>query len=152
MEEDIDLTPDVEEITDVEQAIETVDSTLDKFLDAASVEAVYGEPVQHGDALIIPSAEVLAVLGFGTAAGMFARPKAEEEEADDDENAGGFGNGGGGGGGGRIFSRPVAVIVASPQGVEVKPVLDTTKIALAAVTAFGFMFSMMARMRRGPRG
>jgi uncharacterized spore protein YtfJ len=83
---------------------------------------------------------------------MFARPKAEEEEADDDENAGGFGNGGGGGGGGRIFSRPVAVIVASPQGVEVKPVLDTTKIALAAVTAFGFMFSMMARMRRGPRG
>jgi uncharacterized spore protein YtfJ len=53
----------------------------------------------------------------------------------------------GGGGGGNIFSRPVAVIVAGPEGVRVTPVFDTTKIILAGLTALGFMFSTLLRMR-----
>jgi len=63
------------------------------------------------------------------------------------------GGGGGGGGGGRAFARPVAAIVVTPNGVRVKPIVDVTKIALAALTAFGFMFAMVARMsrRRAPR-
>jgi uncharacterized spore protein YtfJ len=61
---------------------------------------------------------------------------------------GGSGGGGGGGGGGRVFSRPVAVVVASPEGVRVEPVLDVTKIALAALTAGGFMLATLARMSR----
>jgi uncharacterized spore protein YtfJ len=153
MDGDIDLTPKTEEISDVEQAMDVIDATLDRFLDAASVDMVYGEPIQHGSTLIIPSAELLAVLGFGLGAGSFARPQEQqaEEETDEKEN-GGSGYAGGGGGGGRIFSRPVAVIVASSEGVVVKPVVDATKIALAAITAAGFMFSMFSHMRRGPRG
>ena len=61
---------------------------------------------------------------------------------------GGPGGGGpGGGGGGRTFSRPVAVIVASTEGVRVTPVFDTTKIILAGLTALGFMFTTLLRMR-----
>jgi hypothetical protein len=40
----------------------------------------------------------------------------------------------------------VAVVVASAEGVRVEPVLDVTKIALAALTAMGFMVGMMFRM------
>ena len=47
--------------------------------------------------------------------------------------------GGGGGGGGGSMGRPVAAIVISRDGVEVKPVLDVTKVSLAALTAFGGM-------------
>jgi hypothetical protein len=39
-------------------------------------------------------------------------------------------------------------VVASPEGVHVEPIIDVSKIALAALTAFGFMFGMLARMNR----
>jgi uncharacterized spore protein YtfJ len=155
MDEDTELTPNLEEISDIEQAVEIVDTTLDKFLDAASVDMVYGEPIEYGNTLIIPSAELVAVLGFGVGAGTFSRPEKEKKEKNEEkvkeDETGGAGNAGGGGGGGRIFSRPVAVIVASPEGVVVKPVVDTTKISLAALTAAGFVFGVLSRMRRGPR-
>jgi uncharacterized spore protein YtfJ len=61
-----------------------------------------------------------------------------------DEDGGGEGTGGGGGG--RSFARPVAVIIASPDGVRVEPVVDVTKIALAAFTAGAFMVGMFLRM------
>lgn len=152
--DDIELTPSFEEGADVEQAMDVVDATLDRFLDAASVDMVFGEPIEYGNSLIIPSAELLAGLGFGVGTGSFSRPnedlKAGEEQREDTKTSG-SGSGGGGGGGGRILSRPVAVIVASPDGVVVKPVIDTTKIALAAITAAGFMFGVFVRMRRPQR-
>lgn len=120
-------------------AVNSVQETLELFLESGSVDRVYGEPVQHGDTMIIPAAEVLVGLGFGTGAG-FGSSGTEVENA----NAGG--GGGGGGGGGRTFSRPVAVIVSSPEGVRVQEVLDPTKIALAAFTAGGFMMGMLLRM------
>ena len=45
-----------------------------------------------------------------------------------------------------MLSRPVAVVVASPEGVRVEPVIDLTKLALAGLTAVGFMVGMMFRM------
>jgi uncharacterized spore protein YtfJ len=68
-----------------------------------------------------------------------------------DEGGGGSGTGGGGGGGGRVLSRPVAMIIVSPDGVEVEPVVDITKIALAALTAGGFMMGMFMRMMKSAR-
>jgi uncharacterized spore protein YtfJ len=128
-----------EEIEETE-AVGMIQETMDKFLDTANVYAVYGEPVQHGDTAIIPTAEVLSVMGFGVGSG-----RGPSSVADDTGNVNG-GSGSGGGGGGRVLSRPVAVIVASPEGVRVEPVLDVTKIALAALTAGGFMVGMIARM------
>jgi hypothetical protein len=45
----------------------------------------------------------------------------------------------------------VAVIVASPDGVEVRTVIDVTKIALAALTAAGFVMAAWRGMKR-PKG
>lgn len=46
-------------------------------------------------------------------------------------------------------ARPVAIVIASPEGVRIEPVVDFTKIGLALITAWGFMLSMIMRMRRG---
>ena len=113
--------------------------TMEEFLATADVSVVYGEPIQHEDTLIIPTAEVLAGLGFGFGSGSGNSPEEGDQKPAE-------GSGFGGGGGGRILSRPVAVVVASPEGVRVEPVIDITKIALAGLTALGFMVGMMFRM------
>jgi uncharacterized spore protein YtfJ len=115
-----------------------IEETLDHFFQTADVQAVYGKPIQNGETLIIPAAEVLCAMGFGIGAGN--GPEMGENQSTP--------GGSGGGGGGRTFSRPAAVIIVGPQGVEIRPVMDITKIALAGITAIGFMVSMIARMRR----
>jgi uncharacterized spore protein YtfJ len=117
------------------------EETVSEFLSVADVKKVYGEPVESNGQTIIPAAEVLAGMGFGVGAGSGQGKDTSES-----------GSGSGGGGGGRTFSRPVAIIVAGPQGVEIQPVFDMSKIALTALTAFGFMLVTVARMQRGPRG
>lgn len=124
---------------DIEGTYEVIQDTMDKFLGAADVDAVYGEPLVQGDVVILPTAEVLSVAGFGIGSGYGTNQENEESQ---------IGSGGGGGGGGRVLSRPVAIIVNSPDGVYIEPVIDVTKIALAALTAAGFMVSMVAKMMR----
>ena len=124
------------EISDPGQAIDMVQETLETFLEAADVNKVYAQPVQHEDNLIIPAAEVVAGMGFGAGFGTGGSPP---------DNGGG----GGGGGGGKTFARPVAVIIADKNGVRVEPVMDPTKIALTALTAMGFIFGTIAKMRKG---
>ena len=119
--------------TDPVQA--TINDTIVHFLATADVDTVYGQPIRKGDTVIIPTAEVLSVLGFGSSQGAMSGKESKG------------GKWSGGGGGGRTFSRPVAVIVAGPEGVQVTPVFDTTKIILAGLTALGFMFSTLLRMR-----
>lgn len=141
-----------EELTSGAQAVNAVQETFELFLETADVGRVYGEPIQHGETIIIPAAEVLTGMGFGMGYGAGSAqgegmPEGEGTESGPGRGSG-SGSGGGGGGAGRTLSRPVAVIVASPDGVQVQPVVDPTKIALAALTAFGFMAGMMMRMRR----
>src|SRR5687767_11423004 len=99
----------------VNDAVNTVQTTMDNFLSAANVDAVYGTPIREGGNIIIPAAEVLSIAGFGLGSG--SGPSGPEEK----ERPGG---GGGGGGGGHILSRPVAAIVISPAGVRVEPIVD----------------------------
>ncbi len=120
-------------------SVDTIQVTMDKFMATANVNAVYARPVHQGDTTIINCSEVLAVMAFGVGEGGGKNQQGEG------------GSGAGGGGGGRTFARPVAAIVATPEGVTVKPIIDTTKIGLAALTTLGFMFAMMGRMSRGRR-
>jgi uncharacterized spore protein YtfJ len=115
-----------------------IESVLEKFNSAASVEAVYGKPVKQGDIVVIPAAEVMSFMGFGIGSGSGMDPATQ---------AGG--GGGGGGGGGRVLARPAAVIVIENGQVRVEPVVDVTKIALGMFTAVGFVAGMMWRMSRG---
>ena len=117
--------------------VNTVQTTMDKFLSAANIEAVYGPSVSEGENTVIPTAEVLSFAGFGLGAG--SGPEGDGEN----KNTGG----GGGGGGGRVLSRPVAAIVISPAGVRVEPIVDVTKIVLATFTTLGFMVATLARMQ-----
>jgi uncharacterized spore protein YtfJ len=138
-DENVQIPNELEE-DETAEAMEVVQDTMDKFLDAANVYAVYAKPIQNGDTLIIPSAEVLSGIGFGV--GFGSGSSMEEDKPN-------FGRGSGGGGGGRVLSRPVAVIIATPDEVRVEPVVDATKIALAALTAAGFMMGMVLRMAKG---
>ena len=132
------MTDEMEKNPEIESGLEMFQDTMEEFLAAADVRVVYGEPIQHDDTLIIPTAEVLCGLGFGVGSGSGTSTDSSDKPAQ--------GSGSGGGGGGRILSRPVAVVVASPEGVRVEPVVDITKIALAGLTALGFMVGMMFRM------
>jgi uncharacterized spore protein YtfJ len=127
-------------LADSSPALNTVQTTLDKFLTAANVEAVYGSPISQGENLVIPAAEVLSAVGFGVGSGG-GQGSANTEN---------IGSGAGGGGGGRVLSRPVAAIIMSPTGVRVEPIVDVTKIALAVFTTLGFMATMFTRMSRRP--
>lgn len=138
MDEEASFNPNEADLG-ITASVEAVENTFDKFLDTANVSRVYGEPIYHGDTAIIPAAEVLTGLGFGTGYGFGS---GSDEEGGDT----GKGGAGGGGGGGRTLARPVAVVVASPEGVRVQEVVDPTKIALAALTAGGFMMGMLMRL------
>lgn len=120
-------------------SLEAFQDTMEEFFAAADVRVVYGEPIMHEDTMIIPTAEILCAVGFGTGSGGGTDTHANPENPS-------TASGSGAGGGGRILSRPVAVVVASPEGVRVEPVFDITKIALAGLTALGFMVGMMFRM------
>lgn len=119
-------------------AFNTMQTTLDRFLSAANVEAVYGQPVSQNENTVIPTAEVLSIVGFGLGSGGGSQGIVENENR---------GSGGGGGGGGRVLARPVAAIVISPTGVRVEPIVDVTKIVLAVFTTLGFMTALFTRMK-----
>lgn len=121
-----------QEAAEEAQGVDSIQDVMNHFIGTAHVSAVYGPPVQVGDTTIITTAEVVGGLGFGIGRGSGPVLEGGKEP-----------KGYGGGGGGYIQSRPVAVIVASPDGVRIEPVVDVAKIALAALTAFGFIFSTL---------
>lgn len=128
------------EESEVDRSFQLIQDTLGAMHYAADVRRVYAEPVEHGETLVIPAAEIVTLVGMGSGAGTGSRVDPESGRRVEG------GSGGGGGGGGKSFARPVAVVVASPQGVRVEPVIDLTKIGLAALTAAGFMLAAYMRM------
>lgn len=137
--EEQELGLDMSETDFVAPTMNTFNDNMDRFMAVATVDAVYGEPIEQGENLVIPAAEVGSAMGFGLGGGVGVGDNQQS------------GSGVGGGGGGWNFSRPVAVIIASPAGVRVEPILDVTKVALAALTTAGFMAGMIARMLRPRR-
>lgn len=135
---------------DLPQTFEEINSTMKALIETASVEHVYGKPIEVGETKIIPAAENLVFMGFGVGAGYDSAPVKGEEGTKSADEGDGEGGVGGGVGGGRTLSRPVAVVIASPDGVRVEPVADRTKVIMAAITAAGFVAGMMFRMTRGP--
>ena len=132
----------VDATADAASALDAVQDTLEEFLETASVDRVYGEPVREGDITVIPTAEVVVGMGFAVGFGGGQGP-AEDKAGQKSGEQTASGHGGGGGGCGRTLSRPVAVVVVSPDGVLVEPVVDVTKIAIAAITAAGFMMATL---------
>jgi uncharacterized spore protein YtfJ len=95
-------------------------------------KTIFTEPERIGDSLVVTASawERAGGFGFGTGYG-----------SDDDQTGGG----GGGGGGGTSQGRPVAVIRATDTGVEVKPVIDFTKIGVTFLFAIAGWVSLRRR-------
>ena len=125
-------------------AIKATQESHEELLKTAGPGMAFGRPVKSGDTTIIPTSEVLVFSGFGYGSGYGQGIEQEGVGSSD-------GGGGGGGGGGKTLSRPVAVVVVSPQGVRVEPIYDITKIYMAAITAAGFMLAMLVKMMRPMR-
>ena len=119
------------------QTINTVLSRLDNLLDAGRPDAVFAAPVTVDGRTVIGAAEVILAAGAGGGGG--GGPQAEENRL-----AEGFGAGAAGGG--TTLARPVAVVIIEPDGVRVEPVVDVTKIGLAALTVVGSALLMFGRM------
>jgi uncharacterized spore protein YtfJ len=132
----VSSTSGPEAAASAEAALGAAHAGLGRFLDTADARRAWGEPLVHGDTAVLPAAEVVTVAGFGMGGGAGRDP------------SGDGGGGGGGGGGGKTFSRAVAAVVVTPHGVEVHPVLDWTKVALAALTAGSFVVAGWLRSRK----
>lgn len=126
----------------VGNSIDIVMARADRLLDTARPEAVFAAPVTAEGRTVIAAAEVLAGAGFGGGGGSSPASEGQAE---------GQNVGMGSGVGGFAQSRPVAVIVIDRDGVRVEPVVDATKLGIAALTVFGSMFFFLARMLRGSK-
>jgi uncharacterized spore protein YtfJ len=145
-----------EAVSLVDRAGEQVPKTLETIFAAAQPGAVFGQPVDAGSYTIITASEVTSGGGFGVGMGRGPAPKPDAKQSPPAEAAPPAGRrsigGSGFGGGGGSMGRPVAIIVIGPGGVTVRPVVDLTKVALAALTASAAMLGMRRTMRRTRKG
>ena len=126
----------------ISDTFDAVMARADRLFDTARPEAVFAAPVTADGRTVIAAAEVLVGAGFGGGGGSSPASEGQAEG----ENVGM-----GSGVGGFSQSRPVAVIIIDRDGVRVEPVVDATKLGLAALTVFGSMFFFLARMLRGSK-
>jgi len=143
----------VSAIESQEQSVEL----MEKLIAVAQPGSVFSEPTKSGDYTVITAAEVSVGMGFGYGIGGGSGTASTEGGVEGDEEAEGqkgegTGAGGGGGGGGFSMGRPVAVISVGPGGVQVEPIVDPTKIALAFFTTLGSMFFILSKMRKASQG
>ena len=101
-------------------------ANMPRELDAASC---FGSPVERDGHTLIPVARVSFGygLGFGGGSGTDSRRGGDTL----DSPGGGEGQGGGGGGGGS--ATPVAVVNISRDSVEIKPIVDESRIAVTGI-------------------
>jgi uncharacterized spore protein YtfJ len=88
-----------------------VPELLSKVTDNLTVGRVFGDPIQHGEILIVPVARIRGGAGGGSG------PGATEEET-------------GSGGGAGLNAQPAGVFVVKNGSVSWQPALDVTRIVV----------------------
>lgn len=121
---------------------EQIARVIERMLHSGQHKTVFGEPVVVGEYTLITACEVASGGGFGVGMG----PVTGEAKATSI-----LGSGGGGGAG--SIGRPIAVIIAGPDGVKVKPIVDVTRFMITFFTAWKVVASaaMLAWRKIGPR-
>ncbi len=118
----------------------------ERLFEVAQPETVFGKPTRSGEYTLITASEVMVGVGSGYGVGTY-NPGTEnlaDETAEEDEVL----SSGGGGGGGFSSGRPVAVVSVGPEGVQVHPVVDRTKLGIAFLSAVGSMLLAFGRMKK----
>jgi len=141
-----------EAVSLIDRAGEQASKMVEKIFAAAQPGAVFGQPVDAGSYTLITASEVTSGGGFGVGMGRGPAPKPDAKQSPPAEVASSAGKlsfgGSGFGGGGGSMGRPVAIIAIGPSGVTVRPVVDVTKVVLAALTAAAAMLGLRRAMRR----
>jgi len=122
------------------------DRLIDRIGDVqgkATVRTVFGDPMQVHGRTIIPVAKVR--FGFGMGMG---RGKDKDDERHDD----GRPHATGGGGGGGAVIRPLAVIEISEGRTKVTPIVDMTRLSLAAIALAAWGIFWISRTLRAQAG
>lgn len=133
--------PTVEPLSNASlQVADRVEGIIEKLTVAGSVSAAFGEASTVGDRTIIPVARVSTGGGFGFGSG-------QAEAVQDTAASGGSGAGGGAG----AMATPIAAIVVTPEEVRVQPIVDVTKVTLAAIASLAFNLYWVLRFLRAVR-
>ena len=107
----------------VETSVNQFLGTFERAQTAASIGNVYGQPIAHGDNLVVPVASVSQLFGMGMGIGSDVQPDGQQDE------------GLGGGGTGHVTARPIALAEITFAGIDIHPVIDENR-ALAVSLAF----------------
>jgi uncharacterized spore protein YtfJ len=131
---------------------ELVDQAINRIFAAAQPGAVFSPPVQSGQYTVITASQIASGGGFGSGLGFGQSQRKSPEAEPAAPQPGNVGGGGGGlGGGGGASARPVAAIVIGPAGVEVKPILDVSRLGLSVLSTVLGILALQARLRRATR-
>lgn len=112
--------------------------SIEQTRDAAQWKSAFGEPQVIEGKTIIPVAQVSYGFGLG-----FGRGDGAQEE-EDGPSAGGEGGGGGGG----ASSKPLGVIVVTPDEVYFEQTQDESKIAMAGIAMSAFAIFQITKTLR----
>jgi uncharacterized spore protein YtfJ len=132
-----------------------MERTITRLTEVAGPTAVFGAPVERGDTTVIPCCRVSVGLGFGGGGGAGpARAEGDQVEtqvetqadtqAGQTQTATGEGIGGGGGSQGR----PVAAIILTPGHVQIRPIVDVTRVAFAGMATAVALALLIGRTLR----
>ena len=126
-----------------------MERTITRLTEVAGPNAVFGAPVAQGDTTVIPCCRVSVGLGFGGGGGTgSARTEndAHAEDAHAEQSPAQSGEGLGGGGGSQ--GRPVAAIILTPGRVQVRPIVDVTRVAFAGMATAVALALLIGRALR----
>ena len=112
--------------------------SIEKARDAANWKSAFGEPQVVEGRTIIPVAQVGYGFGLGFGRGETA------PEAEDSPDGGAEGGGGGGG----ASSKPLGVIVITPDDVYFEDVRDDNKVAMMGIALSAFAVLQLAKTLR----
>lgn len=119
--------------------VQDAEHLLDRLVEAAKVDAVFGLPIEREGVTLITCSE----LGIGLGGGVGAvKPTDSAKKTEGNEGVGG---------GAIARGRPVAVIVMTHNGVKVKPIVNVTKVMVAQVAMLGVVFLLASRLLRHNR-
>jgi len=119
---------------------ETLLEAVRESKESDDARLVFGHPIVQADRTVVPVARIRHAFGWGFGAGSGERTEL------------GSGEGLGGGRGGFSTARPVAIIEVGPDGAQVKPVPDVTRLALAAMLLIAWNVFWVTRTARAIYG
>jgi hypothetical protein len=92
-----------------------------------NIDSAFGQPIKQGKNLVIPATETITMMY--SAGADTVQPDNQDKIISE-----------------RDFSRPVAVVIASEEGIKIETVKDFSKIGWAALTVAIFLVGFFARL------